>query len=223
MGTSRFAAVMRADAEPAMLDEAAYAISATFHSGLDEIGFLAAIDIIAGECPTPTPRGIADHLFGTLGFEGDRTNYNDWRNSCLDLVIERRRGIPITLSVLMLEVGRRLGVRLVGVGMPAHFLVGVAGDEDAFFDPFNGGRQLDRAGVRELFTTITNGQTWSESFLAPTPNRSIVIRMLNNLMAIFSQRRDAIRLAQVMQLRAAVPELAETESAAIQAAVSIFN
>ena len=78
-------------------------------------------------------------------FTGNRGAYYDWRNSCLDRVIATRTGIPISLSVLMIEVARRVGCRLRGVGMPAHFLVTVADESDVFFDPFDGGRRLDRA------------------------------------------------------------------------------
>jgi regulator of sirC expression with transglutaminase-like and TPR domain len=155
---------------------------------------------------------------------GNRSAYYDWRNSCLDRVIERRSGIPISLSVLMIEVARRLGVDLVGVGMPAHFLVRPADDAEVFFDPFGGGRRLDRAGARAVFETVTNGQVaWSEHYLEPTSNRDIVIRMLNNLKSVFAGRSDAVRLAIVMDLRASVPELADVEADEISATSAIFN
>ena len=214
---------MRGDPSVVALDEVALSISSALQPGLDEIEWLAAIDLIAGECPTPTPDGIARHLFGELGFHGNDRAYYDWRNSCLDQVLAARTGIPITLSVLMIEVARRLGVRLVGVGMPAHFLVGVADDPDTFFDPFHGGTVLDRAGVRALFDRLTSGAPWSDEYVLPTPNREIVIRMLNNLKAVFSSRRDAVRLATVMELRSELPELAEREAAEIVAATAVYN
>ncbi len=116
--------------------------------GSTSIEWLAALDMLAGECPTPTAVGVARYLFDDGHFVGNRTAYYDWRNSCLDRVIATRTGIPISLSVLMIEVARRVGVKLVGVGMPTHFLVGVAGDPEVFFDPFTGGRRLDRAQAR---------------------------------------------------------------------------
>ena len=138
-------------------------------------------------------------------------------------MIETRTGIPISLSVLMIEVGRRLGVDLYGVGMPAHFLVGVSGEEH-FFDPFNDGRRLDHDGVRALFEQLTRGQvTWQERFLEPTPNRAIVVRMLNNLKGVFVRRNDELRLGLVMQLRAQVPALADEEADEILAATALFN
>ena len=205
------------------LDEAALAIAATVQPGLDEIEWLAALDALAGECPTPTADGIARHLFGELGFSGNTRAYYDWRNSCLDRVILTRVGIPISLSVLMIEVGRRLGVELVGIGMPAHFLVGTP-EQDVFYDPFDHGRRLDRDDARALFERITRGQVpWRDEFLEPTPTRAIVVRMLNNLKSIFAGRRDAVRLALVMQLRATLPELAGDEADEIAAAVAVLN
>jgi regulator of sirC expression with transglutaminase-like and TPR domain len=167
---------------------------------------------------------VADHLFRTGHFVGNRTAYYDWHNSCLDRVIATRTGIPISLSVLMIEVARRVGVDLVGVGMPAHFLVRSAGDPELFFDPFHQGRRLDRASARTLFVRVTGGQvSWDERFLDPTPNREIVIRMLNNLKGVFTGRSDAVRLAIVMSLRGTIAELAELEAAEIAATSAIFN
>ena len=223
MGRAGFSSLMNSDPSAVPLDEASLAISATLQPGLDEFEWLAAIDLLAGECPTPTAEGVARHLFDSLGFRGNTGEYYDWRNSCLDRVIATRTGIPITLSVLMIEVARRVGVECVGVGMPAHFLVGVAGDEDTFFDPFHGGVRLDLAGVRSLFVNLTGNAPWSDSYVAPTSNRDIVIRMLNNLKVVFASERDAVRMAMVMQLRAELPELAAQESDEIAAAAAVFN
>ncbi len=223
MGPAQFAQLMARDDGGPPLDEAALAISSSLCADIDDIEWLAALDLIAGECPTPTADGVARFLFGELGFSGNRDAYYDWRNSCLDRVIETRTGIPISLSVLMIEVGRRLGVALHGVGMPTHFLVGVSGEE-YFFDPFNDGRRLDRGEVRQLFETLTRGQVkWQDRFLDPTPNRAIVIRMLNNLKAVFTRRRDEVRLGLVMQMRAQLPELRADEHDEFIAAIAPFN
>ncbi|MEM1335537.1 MAG: transglutaminase-like domain-containing protein, partial [Actinomycetota bacterium] len=203
MSIGRFRSVM--DAADLQLDEACLSISAAIRHPLDEIEWLATIDLIAGECPTPTAEGIARHLFGDLGFHGNAAAYHDWRNSCLDQVIERRTGIPITLSILMIEVGRRLGVPLVGIGMPAHFIVRHADHPDQFFDPFGGGVELDRAEARALFERVTGGRLeWQEQFLDPMIGQSIVVRVLNNLRSIFAARNDAVRLGVVMQLRGCI-------------------
>ena len=108
--------------------------------------------------------------------------------------------------------------------MPAHFLVRVADEDDVFFDPFDGGRRLDRAGARSLFEHVTGGQVpWDDQYVDPTPNRDIVVRMLNNLKGVFTGRSDAVRLAIVMGLRSAVPELAALEAGEITATSAVFN
>ncbi len=116
-----------------------------------------------------------------------------------------------------------MGVELVGVGLPAHFLVGTD-DGAQFYDPFHSARTIDREGVRQLFTQVTGGRmSWRDTYLAPTPPRHIVIRMLNNLRATFAERDDAVRLAIVMELRAVIPEVAAREDAEIRAATAVFN
>ena len=82
---------------------------------------------------------LSEYLFDELKFAGNHTNYHDPRNSFLNDVMERRLGIPITLSLLYIEVGKRLGVPLVGIGMPGHFIVRHRDEPDVFVDPFHGG------------------------------------------------------------------------------------
>lgn len=206
------------------LDEVSLVMAAVLQPDLEHVEWLATLDSIAAACPEATAAGVGRYLFGQLGFTGNRKAYYDWRNSCLDRVIATRTGIPISLSVLMIEVARRVGVKLVGIGMPAHFLVQAVGDDEVFFDPFHDGRQLDRSEARELFETITRRQVpWHESHLDPTPNRAIVIRMLNNLKSVFARRQDEVRFALVMQLRSHVPELAALEADEITSALSAFN
>ncbi len=223
MGRTRFAEVMAGDPAEVALDEASLLIAQRLQPGVDLIEWLAALDLLAGECPTPTADGVARHLFDTEHFAGNRRNYYDWRNSSLDRVIATRVGIPITLSIVMIEVARRVGVRLVGVGMPSHFLVG-ATDGDTFFDPFDGGRRVDRAGARAVFAQATAGRmAWDDAHLDPTPNRDVIIRVLNNLKGVLAASGDRIRLGVVMGLRAEVDELADLEAAEIAAATATFN
>jgi len=222
MSLARFAQVM--NAADIRLDEACLTMSSTIQRPLDEIEWLAELDLLAAECPTPTAEGVADYLFAQLGFRGNTGAYYDWRNSCLDRVIETRVGIPISLSVLMIEVARRVGVKLVGVGMPAHFLVRTVDGPERFFDPFAAGIELDADGARALFRTVTRGQVdWQESFLQPTLAQPIVVRMLNNLRAIFQGRADEMRLGLVMEMRAQIPQLAVAEQDEIEWATAVFN
>lgn len=206
---ARFAAAVGGEARAVVLDEAALSLSAVLQPDLDVIGWLATLDEIAASCATPTRSGVVAHVCGEMGFVGDRATYGDWRNSCLDQVVAQRRGIPITLSVVVIEVARRVGVPLVGVGMPAHFLVGDPADPTWFADPFDRGTELDRDGCRALLERLTHGQVpWHDAHLDPTPNRLVIARMLNNLRAAFTQRDDPLRLALVMRMRLAIAEFA---------------
>ena len=222
MSVARFAQVI--NATEIRLDEACLAMSSAIQRPLDELDWLAELDLLAADCPSATPERVARYLFGDLGFRGNTGAYYDWRNSCLDRVIETRVGIPISLSVLRIEVARRVGVPLVGIGMPAHFLVRTVSDTERFFDPFAGGAELDADGARALFERVTRGQVeWNDSFLQPTLAQPIVVRMLNNLRSIFVGRGDELRLGIVMQMRALIPQLAATEEDEIAAATAVFN
>jgi regulator of sirC expression with transglutaminase-like and TPR domain len=209
MRLQHFEALMGGPESELMLDEAALAMSAVLQPRLDVIEWLSMLDEFAASCPTPTREGVITHLVGELGFIGDRKSYGDWRNSCLDRVISGRRGIPISLSVVVIEVARRVGVDLNGIGMPAHFLVGDPADPEWFCDPFNGGKFLDVEGARALLSSLTHDQiAWHRQHLDPVPARLVIARMLNNLKAAFTQRKDLLRLSLVMQMRIAMIEFA---------------
>jgi regulator of sirC expression with transglutaminase-like and TPR domain len=214
--------VGHADAE-LPLDRAALTLAAVLRPGLDVEQSLDDLDVLAASCPTSDRDVVVATLFAAKRFTGDRSTYSDWRNSCLDHVLATGRGIPITLSVLLIEVARRRGIELVGIGMPAHFLVGDARDPEWFVDPFHGGRTLDPAGCEALLREITRDQVpWRSSHLDPTPNRTIVARMLNNLRAGFGQRGDRVRLALVTRMRMAVPELRDDRADAVRA-LAVLN
>ncbi len=205
----------------ATLDELAFGLSAVFDPDLDLIGALAELDQLAGGCPTPTRDGVMQWLFGSGTFVGDRSDYHHWRNSCLDRVIAARRGMPITLSIIAIEVARRVGVRLAGVGMPGHFLVGDPADREWFADPFHGRTALGRDDCRELLSGLGMSR-WSDRFLEPTSDRLIVARILNNLKVSCERRRDPVRFALVMHARQAMHEFASEHDDAVQA-LAVFN
>jgi regulator of sirC expression with transglutaminase-like and TPR domain len=225
---ARFAETVGGDPRTVQLDEAALAMSAVLQPGLDVVGWLAALDAVAAGCPAPTRAAVAQHLLVTEGFGQPPTVSDGWRASCLDRVVVTRRGLPITVAVVVIEVARRLGVPLVGVGMPAHFLVGDPDDEEWFVDPIGGGANgggifLDRAGCRELLERETGGRVrWRDTHLDPVPNRTVIIRMLNNLRSAFSPRSDPVRHATVMRMRAVVPELRDERDEAVRAQ-SVLN
>src|SRR4051812_47503270 len=114
----RFAEAVAGPASETRLDVAALCIAASAHPQLDVDEGCARLDDLARECPGATFDALRAYLFVALGFAGNETDYGDPENSFLDSVIEHRTGIPITLAVVMMEVGRRLGVEVRGIGMP---------------------------------------------------------------------------------------------------------
>lgn len=140
------------------------------------------------------------YLFEEQGFRGSaQEHYYDPRNSYLNEVLERRLGIPITLAVVYLAVGRQLGLDLEGVNFPGHFLVRCAlPGENVFIDPFMEGRLLDSHGLEDLLRRINRGQAMplEERFLRPATPRQILARMLRNLKQIHIRQR---RFAQAIR------------------------
>ena len=154
---------------------------------LDEIAGLVQPRLTSRDSPLTTIETINDVLFGVMGFRGNTENYNDPRNSFFNDVLERRTGIPITLSAVYLEVARRVSFPIVGVGMPGHFLVKyVDRDQELFLDPFNNGEVLTRDDCARRFTQMFgDSQPFSEQMLVAVSPRQMLFRMLNNLKAIY--------------------------------------
>jgi len=128
------------------------------------------------------------YLFDELGLVGNEAEYYDPRNSMLHQVLGRRKGIPITLSVVYIEVGRRAGLRVEGLGLPGHFIVRAqeGEGEGVLVDPFNG-RQTDRDECQTRLDLIYEGRlTLEEEHLRPVGARSILARMLGNLKAVYA-------------------------------------
>jgi regulator of sirC expression with transglutaminase-like and TPR domain len=169
------------------------------------------LDIIAEEAreyagDDATPDALAHavdyQLFSVCGFRGNTEDYADPRNSYLDQVVARRLGIPITLSLVYMEVAQRIGLQCEGVGFPGHFIVRY-GPEDAptFVDPFQQGVRLDRAELLSRLRGQALGRVSPESFLAGVTRRQILQRMLNNLHLTFRERRDLRRWLAVVELQ----------------------
>jgi len=144
---------------------------------------------------------LNDCLFVREGFRGNLENYRDPRNSFLNEVLDRRTGIPITLSLVYLEVGRRLGLPLSGAGMPGHFLVTCGGaDAPIVIDPFGGGATLSLADCQRILDGLYEGRVpFAPWMLAPMGPRKILVRILNNLKSIYVQQdqyRKAIAVVE---------------------------
>lgn len=201
---AEFGALVAGGAEP--LDRALALIATAGRPDVDPDAVIGRIDELADMVPAGDSVQMCRGLFTGLGFHGNRTDYYDPDNSRIDRVIDRRTGIPITLSVLAMEIGRRRGVTLLGIGMPGHFLLRDASDDDLFLDAFDGGRVLDLAGCRRLFAGL-HGPTapFDPAFLTPTGPVDIVTRVLNNLRAAHLRGGDRHGFVDVLRLQAAMP------------------
>jgi regulator of sirC expression with transglutaminase-like and TPR domain len=210
----RFATLVGRPAADVPLDEAALVIAAALRPDVDIEHSLTRFDDLASRCDNVSFDGLRVHLFEHEGFRGNVARYDDPDNSFLDRVLERRVGIPITLSVVMIAVGARVGVPVVGIGMPAHFLVRHA-DAEVYCDPFNGGRVLDPDGCAVLFNTLTAGtRAFDPSFLAPVDAHQVLSRMLNNL-ELGPYGREAAHANDLLDLHLRIPGLGVAERLAL--------
>jgi regulator of sirC expression with transglutaminase-like and TPR domain len=145
--------------------------------------------------------GLCRYLFHDMGFRGNHDAYYDPRNSYFNEVLDRKTGIPITLSILAMVVGERAGLRVVGVGLPGHFLAkAVANGEEVLFDPFHGGRLLTQEECEGLVQRVTQApfEARPEDF-RPVPLASIVLRMLGNLKGVYLRDGDFPRAVRVIK------------------------
>jgi regulator of sirC expression with transglutaminase-like and TPR domain len=182
-------------------------LAADEYPDLDPSVYLSRLDALAdlvsprlvGELPEQVAR-LAHFLFEDEGFRGNAADYYDPRNSYLNDVLDRKAGIPITLSVVAMAVGRRAGLEVVGVGLPGHFVAkAVRGGQEVLFDPFHGGQILTPAGCEELIEVVTGRPlAVTPELLAATPPGHVVARMLNNLRGIYAAREDWGRLIRIL-------------------------
>jgi regulator of sirC expression with transglutaminase-like and TPR domain len=201
---------------PLDLAELALSLARDEYAHLDVEGYLSELAAMAREARSylrgnlaARVAGLCRYLFHELGFHGNAQDYYDPRNSYLNQVLDRRTGLPITLSIVAIAIGRRAGLAVSGVGLPGHFIAKVsAGGRDALFDPFHGGRLLTPADC-EVLVQQTTGMPFkalAES-LRPEPLRAIITRMLTNLKAVYLERKDFPRAIRVMErLRQITPD-----------------
>ena len=186
------------------LGRAALTIALPEYPILDFAAYLGRIDALALEV---SERAGADGdvyrlvaalnfvLFSRHGFRGNRDVYYDPKNSFLNQVIERKTGIPITLSVLYMEVAKRIGLTFDGVGFPGHFMVKtIAEGNEIVIDPFDGGESKSREDLAAMLEQLYSGKVEMRAeFLAPLPKRRILQRMLTNLKAIYANANDMVK------------------------------
>ncbi len=190
---------------PWTLDVACATMAAAFTEvdRTDEV--LDHLDDLADACAEPTLAGVLGAMRGRL--TGNVEDYYDVRNSYIDVVLERGVGLPITLGVIAIEVGRRVGAPVAGIGVPGHFMVRHE-TRPEYGDPFHDGLLYDRPALLAAWPSLAGeGVAFDDIHLVPMPERGILIRMLNNLRTIFVARNDVFRLYPLAKMRAAFPEL----------------
>ena len=218
LARKRFISTVAVSEDDIRLDVAALCIAAHAHTGLDIDACVGRIDELAAACPEATFEGVRAYLFDAQRFIGNVRDYGDPENSFLDSVVSRKVGIPITLSALMMEVGRRVGVDIRGVGMPGHFLVQDAANEGTWCDPFHAGARYDIDDCRRLFARLHGGRALQPSHLSHTSKLEILGRMLTNL-EHGRLGTDALQLAWMCDLHLALPRLPEHERERLQLAM----
>jgi regulator of sirC expression with transglutaminase-like and TPR domain len=203
------------------LDIACLEMAAIEFPGLEVEGFLFRLDNLAEQITsrlTPNASGLDfikatnELLFEALQFRGNEEEYYDPRNSCLNSVLMRRLGIPITLSVVYIEIARRLNRLVYGVGLPGHFIVAYEDHEARYWiDPFHRGRILTFAECCALAKEAANVDIrLNPAVFAPVNNRQILVRMLSNLKAIYLRGEAFDKAREVLDLLIeAMPDYAE--------------
>lgn len=184
------------------LAESALLIASAEYEGLDPREGLAMLDVLARDAAPHLPasgdreraEALARYLHVEQRFDGNHERYDDPRNSYLNDVLERRKGLPILLSLVYCEVGARVGVPFQGVGLPGHFIVKIPEPVETFFDPFHGGKVLSveecSARVREVYA---GELSFRAEMLRPATPREILMRILRNLKDLFTAGDDLHR------------------------------
>lgn len=183
------------------LDRAALTLALEEYPQLEIETYLRRLDTLAARSEVllgrdrslnPVLECLNEVLFVREGLRGNAEDYYDPRNSYLNEVLDRKQGIPISLSIIYMEVARRIGFQLHGVGFPGHFIVKhVSEERETLIDPFNGGRILTAKHCQELLDRVYGNNVQMQSaFLNVMDNKSIISRMLFNLKGIYYQREE---------------------------------
>ena len=206
------------------LDVGAAAVACREDPDADPAAMLAELDRLArglrlppGELPLAEVLArLQLHLFGDDGFRGDHGQYDHPDNSCLHRVLERRRGLPITLSIVYIEVARRRDLEMLPIGFPGHFLVRPNDDTELYVDPFHQGRVLRperlRSRLARMMSTDEVPVARYRSAVRQVPGRYVLVRMLNNLKGTWLRRNHLSHALRAVEgLRELAPELHREE------------
>ena len=197
----RFAEAISRDDDKVDLAQAALLIAAEEYPRIDTSRYLEKLDRMAdlareqaagAETSMDFISAINIILFDDLRFRGNVDNYYDPRNSYLNEVIDRRMGIPITLAVVYIEVARRIGFAVDGVGLPGHFIARHSDENgEVFIDVFNRGRLLGEVGCADLLSNLSRGKVaLRPEHLLPATRKQILTRLLSNILGIYSGTTD---------------------------------
>ena len=180
-------------------------IEASVHK-LQALAETVAPEFEADRSPTHVIQTLNRFLFDQEGFQGNTKDYYDPRNSLLNDVIERRMGIPITLSVVYLDIARRLNLPFFGVGLPGYFVVKYDdGDTVLFVDPFYGGEVLDRPScVERAFSVLGKPVSVKDIDFGAVTEREVIQRMLGNLRGIYTSGEQYRKAARILYLLSAL-------------------
>ena len=204
---SEFMAFILSQGEHFDLEEGIWKFTLTSYPRINVDGFKAQLDDwsdrvkhLMGQCAGP---GVAidalnEVLFKKLGFVGNETDYFNPENSYLNRVMDLRRGIPISLCLIYLMIAKRLGLPMVGIGMPGHFICRwQTATEEVFIDPFHSGRLLTRSECRKRLHDLAI--EYDDRHLAPLSHRRTLTRVVANLHLIHKERRDATTVERLLR------------------------
>ena len=179
---------------------------------LDSLAAAASRRIGEDLDPISKVNRLSEYLFDEVGFHGNQEDYYDPRNSFLNDVLARRTGIPIALSLVCIEVGRRLDIPLLAIGMPGHLLLRHRDVTGWYIDPFYGGILLSAQESEQRLQDIAQGTVpWDPQYLTAISHREFVARMLRNLKAIYFNRRDYPKSLAILDLLVIIQPQAKQE------------
>ena len=184
---------------------------AAYLSRIEELAYMLRLRIDEDHSIPERISVLNQFLFGELGFAPNSDDYYDPRNSFLNEVLERRVGIPITLSVIYMELGRKVGLPLQGVSFPGHFLVKCAAPEGAVvLDPYSGGISLGLQDLQKRLREVQGGEVSRAivaELLVSASNKEIIVRLLRNLKAIYLREHNLDKALPIMNwIIATLPE-----------------
>lgn len=196
---SRFAELAARPDDEIQLDEAALLVAAEAEDNLNVDAYLLQLDELAARFKADARfdtslgipvSGLINYIHEDLGFSGNVSDYYDPANSYLNRVLDHRQGIPITLALVHIAIGSRLGIPIAGISFPGHFLVQYGNDTATIVDPFSG-RQLSRADCQNLLRQLAGVRaTLKDEYFELAGPRDILIRMLDNLKQVFWRRKS---------------------------------